>query len=71
MSNDNMNSDVIKSIQTTINTISAMSEVVDAVYLTVADKIDDATRIDLLLLSNALHTFLRTVAPEKEEKKLN
>ena len=68
---DIINDAVRRIIITTNEAIRAMSEATDALYATVCADVDDATRVDLLLLSNALHTFLRTVTPEQGEKILN
>ena len=71
-----MNESVKNLISAGILAAASLSEAIDTVYLDIKETdgmgiIDDATRSELLLLSDALHTLLRTVAPRKGENILN
>lgn len=68
-----MNEAVKNLISAGILTAASLAEAIDTVYKETDGKgiIDDATRAELLLLSDALHTLLRTVAPRKGENILN
>ena len=68
-----MNESVENLISAGILTAASLSEAIDTVYKETDGMgiIDDATRSELLLLSDALHTLLRTVAPRKGENILN
>lgn len=69
--NETITKDVVAVIFHTVNALRLTSESIDFVCLNTTGIIDDATRSELLLLSDALHTLLRTVAPRKGENILN